>query len=132
MGTRSLLRSAAALVMVTSWLAISNHCALAALSAARPAADECPMHSQPAKEKTPTTLVCCKVLRAADVSVTVKVATPQLCLLAPIEHAAMVVAPQPFFSAPSALLDTGPPGLRTFAELILQRSLLAHAPPPLA
>jgi len=26
-------------------------------------------------------------------------------------------------------LDTGPPEARTFAELILQRSLLAHAPP---
>ena len=27
------------------------------------------------------------------------------------------------------LLDTGPPGAFSFAELILQRSLLAHAPP---
>jgi hypothetical protein len=27
------------------------------------------------------------------------------------------------------LLDTGPPGARSFAELILQRSILAHAPP---
>jgi hypothetical protein len=31
-------------------------------------------------------------------------------------------------SAP-LFLDTGPPKARTFAELILQRSLLAHAPP---
>jgi hypothetical protein len=30
------------------------------------------------------------------------------------------------------LLDTGPPGARSFAELILQRSILAHAPPFLA
>jgi hypothetical protein len=29
------------------------------------------------------------------------------------------------------LLDTGPPGACSFAELILQRSLLAHAPPVL-
>src|SRR5437763_2018506 len=29
-------------------------------------------------------------------------------------------------------LDTGPPGAHSFAELILQRSLLAHAPPSLA
>src|SRR6266508_473132 len=29
-------------------------------------------------------------------------------------------------------LDTGPPGVRSFAELILQQSLLAHAPPSLA
>jgi hypothetical protein len=27
--------------------------------------------------------------------------------------------------------DTGPPGAHSFAELILQRSLLAHAPPSL-
>jgi hypothetical protein len=26
-------------------------------------------------------------------------------------------------------LDTGPPSSRSFAELILQRSILAHAPP---
>jgi hypothetical protein len=33
-------------------------------------------------------------------------------------------------SATSPLsLDTGPPGARSFAELILQRSVLAHAPP---
>jgi hypothetical protein len=30
------------------------------------------------------------------------------------------------------LLDTGPPGARSFAELILQRSVLAHAPPVFA
>jgi hypothetical protein len=30
------------------------------------------------------------------------------------------------------LLDTGPPDAHSFAELILQRSLLAHAPPFLA
>ena len=29
------------------------------------------------------------------------------------------------------LLDTGPPGAFSFAELILQQSLLAHAPPVL-
>jgi hypothetical protein len=28
-------------------------------------------------------------------------------------------------------LDTGPPGLRSFAESVLQRSVLAHAPPSL-
>jgi hypothetical protein len=35
-------------------------------------------------------------------------------------------------TAAPLLLDTGPPGARSFAELILQRSLLAHAPPILA
>ena len=38
-----------------------------------------------------------------------------------------------FRDAPAPLLlDTGPPGAHSFAELILQRSLLAHAPPFLA
>ena len=29
-------------------------------------------------------------------------------------------------------LDTGPPGAGSFAETVLQRSILAHAPPSLA
>ena len=29
-------------------------------------------------------------------------------------------------------LDTGPPGVESFAETVLQQSLLAHAPPRLA
>jgi hypothetical protein len=32
-------------------------------------------------------------------------------------------------SAAPLLLDTGPPGALSFAELILQRSIFAHAPP---
>ena len=34
--------------------------------------------------------------------------------------------------AASLFLDTGPPGAGTFAEIVLQRSLLAHAPPLLS
>ncbi len=36
------------------------------------------------------------------------------------------------FNVPAVELDTGPPEIRTFAESVLQRSLLAHAPPVLA
>ena len=38
----------------------------------------------------------------------------------------------PEISRPSSLLlalDTGPPGALSFSESVLQRSLLAHAPP---
>jgi hypothetical protein len=35
-------------------------------------------------------------------------------------------------SCPLLCLDTGPPESSSFAELVLQRSLLAHAPPSFA
>jgi hypothetical protein len=53
-------------VAICSWIAISNHCAFAAL-ATKPASaqNECPFHSKPAKQKEQSSQVqCCKVLRA--------------------------------------------------------------------
>ena len=73
---------------------------------------------------------CCKVLRAVVPSIS-KSWTPgdadfsdihfpfEDCRL--LGHFRDTLAP--------LLLDTGPPEAHSFAELILQRSLLAHAPP---
>lgn len=121
-----------AAVVICSWLAISNHCALAAIATRGDAAQsECPFHhSKPAKpEPQPAGIQCCKVLRAivataakswarddasfSDVDLTVD----EFCVLADSHNA------EPL------LLDTGPPGAHSFAEIVLQRSLLVHAPP---
>src|SRR5580765_2347541 len=54
------------MVAICSWIAISNHCAFAAL-ATKPASaqNECPFHSKPGKQKEQSSQVqCCKVLRA--------------------------------------------------------------------
>ncbi|HEY4271339.1 MAG TPA: hypothetical protein VGM65_04995 [Candidatus Udaeobacter sp.] len=128
-------RYAGVAIAICSWIAISNHCALAAVvSGMHKAQTECPFHSKPAKQKKQSSqLECCKVLRAV-VSAQSKVwardnanfSDAVLCIKenAPFASSFPTLVP--------LLLDTGPPGARSFAELILQRSLLAHAPPVLA
>ena len=135
-GRSRIVQSAIVLFVIFSWIAISNHCAFGAVAAqagASPTA--CPFHSKPTKQKEQSTEVqCCKILRAvistpakswvrdhssfSDVDLYFK----RLALIATSQN-----APLPL------LLDTGPPpGARSFAELILRRSVLAHAPPFLA
>ena len=126
------IRYAVVSIAICSWLAISNHCAFAAVAAKTDSVQtECPFHSTPAQQKQePSQLQCCKILRAVvfaqtkswarddaksfDVDLSVKEVT--------------LVALLPNVQA-SWSLDTGPPGVRSFAELTLQRSVLAHAPP---
>ena len=73
---------------------------------------------------------CCKILRAVALAKTkswarddAKFFDVDLCV-----EEFVLVALLPNAQASSSL-DTGPPNARSFAELILQRSLLAHAPP---
>ena len=124
-------RCAVVVVAICSWFAISNHCAFAAL-ATKTDSTGCPFHSKPAKqEKQSSQAQCCKVLRAI-VSVPTKSWGADGAKLAHADYdcgersfvmACLQTAPVPHS------LDTGPPGANSFAELILQRSLLAHAPP---
>lgn len=122
-------------ITICSWLAITNHCAFAALGTKTGSVQsECPFHSKPAKQKEQSSQIqCCKILRAvvlakakswarddakfSDVDLRVE----EFTLIA-LQRSARV----PLF------LDTGPPAAHSFAELILQRSLLVHAPPYLA
>jgi hypothetical protein len=118
-------------ITICSWIAISNHCAFAAMATTTDSAQAaCPFHSKPAKQKRQTAQVqCCKILRAvafaqskswardasfSDVDLYLKECALVACSL-------RALAP--------LLLDTGPPGAHSFAELILQQSLFAHAPP---
>jgi len=119
-------------ITICSWIAISNHCAFAAIATNMDSVQAaCPFHSKPAKQKQPTAQVqCCKVLRAVVLAQPKSWARDHAdfsYLDLYIEDAAVIACSlRPL--AP-LLLDTGPPGARSFAELILQRSLLAHAPP---
>jgi hypothetical protein len=119
-------------IAICSWIAISNHCAFAAMAKKDDSAQTaCPFHSKPEKQKEQSSQVeCCKVLRAV-VPIVAKSWAPgerdfsdihfpfEECRL--LAHFRDALAP--------LLLDTGPPDAHSFAELILQRSLLAHAPP---
>jgi hypothetical protein len=128
-------RCAIVLVAICSWFAISNHCSFAAVATKTDSVQtECPFHSKPTKQKQqPSQLQCCKILRAVVFAQT-KSWTRDDAKFSDVdlrveEFAHLALAPNAQASLP---LDTGPPGVRSFAELILQRSVLAHAPPAVA
>jgi hypothetical protein len=124
-----------------SWLAVSNHCALGLAAIENHGteavaeqhdccASDVPTTPRPAKNPaTP----CCKTLRATTASFA-KTYQVQLTVLPKptLEFIAVLVTEPPRLSLALHTLDTGPPGEQTFAESVLQRSLLAHAPPVLS
>ena len=124
------------LVMITgvAWFLISNHCVLAELKSVSKAQASCHRpccgNQAPANNKTENATECCKTLRAT---------------LAGVKNFAgydsSLFAVQLYFVRPIVSTDdsreksrvvelgTGPPFVTTFAESVLQRSILAHAPP---
>ena len=127
---------ATAILSIFAWLTISNHCALAGIEAAATQARIPKCHhcadSTPAKEKqTDADAVCCKVLRATlnpqakkiggGCSAIFVLQTYFLSAVFGSEAAKAFVFPME--------LDTGPPFRVSFAESVLQRSILSHAPP---
>jgi len=133
---RAIARCLIIAVAICSWFAISNHCAFAALAAKTDSVRVgCPFHSKPAKqEKQSAGAQCCKILRAVA-SVTTKSWTRDDAKFSEADRyydeRALITEYSQTTLVP-LFLDTGPPDARSFAELILQRSLLAHAPPSLA
>jgi hypothetical protein len=122
-----------------SWLAISNHCALGLASLANDRADsvskhECCAGNQPAQPKPAKDpdAPCCKTLLATS-AMPAKAFQAHVILFAsvPLDRVLVILTISPRAIAAFQFLDTGPPG-RTFAESVLQTSLLAHAPPFLA
>ena len=122
-------------ITICSWIAISNHCAFAAVTSETGKAQaDCPFHSKPVKQKEQSSQVqCCKILRAVVFAKTKTWARDD----AKFSDVGLCVEERALFASPlrtlvSLFLDTGPPEAHSFAELILQRSLFAHAPPFLA
>ena len=137
------MRCAVVTIAICSWIAVSNHCAFAAVAMRgtgfRPGCDYrqdadgtyCPFHSKPAKQKEQSSHVqCCKILRAVVFAKTKDWARDDAKFGVAnfsVQARALVVYPSRVVTL--LLLDTGPPGAFSFAELILQSSLPAHAPP---
>ena len=126
-------------VTLLGWIALSNHCALAGMlgdmrKAAHAAGESPCCHKKvpvPGKEAPCQQMPqgCCKTL---------SVVTPDGAKLPDKAQADIVKAPLDFHSVVlilppekiSAAPETSPPpDSPTFAELVLQRSLLSHAPP---
>src|SRR4030081_1390439 len=93
------------------------------------ATSQSPMYFAPAKQKPAPHLPCCKDLRAVASPVMKSVAAFAQQLVDSQEYAAEISLPPPHLAIELFTLDTGPPGALTFAESVLQRSILAHAPP---
>jgi hypothetical protein len=116
-------------IAILSWIAISNHCAVGAVTTKTEATEsECPFHSKPAKQKEDSSNIqCCKVLRAVLAKISQSWARDDANFSdAGLSVALAIVLTESHNAAP-LLLDTGPPGKTSFVELI--GSMRAHAPP---
>ena len=123
---------ATVLLTIAAWLLLSNHCALGLSGLLLEADSElggCPMHSAPAKGKPAANLPCCKELRAIASHAGKNVATVAGQLAGVRDYVAAIFLMPPRLATRVLALDTGPPHSLSFAESILQRSILAHAPP---
>jgi hypothetical protein len=128
-GVRPTVRCVTVAIAIVSWIGIFNHCAFSAIATdTAPAQSECPFHSKPSKQKDNSTNVqCCKILRAT-VATAAKSWACDNTNFSDVELTieTFVVAAS-LHNAVPLLLDTGPPGKTSFAELI--GSMRAHAPP---
>ena len=123
-----------ALVALVAWFCLANHCVLGFSRAPseEPGGGEpkgCPMHSTPAKKKPAAKLPCCKEVRAVVAKSVAKAMPFNARLAARCPYAAEIVSVPPRITLEIRGLDTGPPGCFSFAESVLQESMLSHAPP---
>ena len=136
--TNVALRTATAIVALFAWMVLSNHCALALMfpvksspiAAAEPSC--CKGQPRPADGDAPCPQMpqgCCKTLKVAmpdAAKIPQATLTPILPVVAEWFAALALAMPE----KRSAITATGPPpDSPTFVELVLNRSLLSHAPP---
>lgn len=120
-----------------AWLSISNHCVLGSLmtvpaespTAATHCHNDSPAPSSP--ESDDKSAPCCKVLKATVATKVQAQANLLDFVLAEYPNGELIAS---IWQAHTHTLglDTGPPPAHGFAESVLQRSLLAHAPPSLS
>lgn len=119
--------------MLLAWLVMTNHCALASLRAHLSPAEEAPccqaknvapVKKAPCQEQ----LECCQAVKASlsgKAEAKYDVSKYQVQFYVLLRVLAAQIAPP----APVLVFDHGPPRAESFAESVLQRSLLSHAPP---
>jgi hypothetical protein len=123
-------------ITAVAWFLISNHCVLAELQHASQTKASCHQpccgNQPPAKNTTESATECCKTLRATLTGVAKDFAGYDTSLFALQFYFGPVTCTNDSRPVPILELDTGPPFVHTFAESVLQRSILAHAPPLVA
>jgi hypothetical protein len=123
---RTLPRLAVILAVLGAWLFASNHCALAALAAADEHACCHRTEDAPVQESMTE---CCQALSAPLPAVAAAPVVELFVLHPAWNERAEILLPREDVPACREYSAHGPPGAMAFAELVLQRSLLAHAPP---
>ena len=132
------------LLLLASWNLATSDCAFTAATTATSEkmalaqeTDECPMHASkaapqqsPQKKKGCSELPCCKNLPATAAAASFA-CKPTISFNNWNFSDANVYIPIKLVLRPKLcpILDTGPPGHDSFTELVLQRSIPAHAPP---
>jgi hypothetical protein len=120
------------LVAVVAWLVASNHCAFATLAATSPKAAHACCHEEDAQHDHPAfppAMQCCDTLKAS-LPAQALVPVASLHELLPAWTAVEISAPAAVEEVTVVAPATGPPPrAATFVETVLNRSLLAHAPP---
>ena len=131
--TRALL----AVLMLLGWFTATNHCALGLMQKSSAAKAEhakcCSGKPAPAKDDQPRgeTRECCKSIHAVPLPDAKVLAKYDASLFAVHAFALPTVlgSEAAALDAQATLHDHGPPRAESFAELVLNRSLLSHAPP---
>lgn len=125
-----ILRSATVALLLVSWLLFTNHCALGMMQRPAPSvdqADHCCGKSDHRNTQPEQPGDCCKIKATPTAAKTdAPAATFQLQFE---DYVIQVLVPPVGQPIPDFLFDHGPPRAVSFAEAVLQRSLLGHAPP---
>ena len=128
-----MFRVSVVVVTLVGWFSISNHCALAAFEGRQSGVPHPSCHANtPAPSKLPAKgeqMPCCKLLRATVVKDSASLVQNGLAFSLQPYFVRFIVFPEQLHWSQSFELDTGPPISASFAESVLQRSILAHAPP---
>ena len=129
----SLFRTVTALVTLLAWLAISNHCALAAIhfGKEKPVCSSCHDDGQKDSPKSSShEVACCKVLKAVEgKALWQPITTPTGMVEAVVFVSELSLHPQANLDT---VMPTGPPRTVTSSALIFQRYHWVNAPPFLA
>lgn len=130
------IRISVVLTSIVAWLSISNHCAVGATIAAKTQSQIAQMHCHgsqpsPSKKSGDEEMPCCKVLRAtlAGQGKILQDASKDFLPIQSWIVGQVILADGPQAHHAANELDTGPPFAGSFAESVLQQSILAHAPP---
>ncbi len=132
-----MLRIATVALLMVSWLLFTHHCVLGMMQSTgeamgNPVVKCCGGKTKSKQDVPDSNRTCCKIkVTTASAKAAVKFdASHFVVLVFPLMPG--LAAPQTEPRRAVQILDHGPPRCLSFAELVLQRSLLSLAPPFLA